>query len=68
VQGRISLAIGRALDVLGRDKDPRIADQIQGGIVALISIITIVFALILWEKHNKKRERASQRESGAENN
>ena len=53
VQGRISLAIGRALDVLGRDKDPRIAEQISGGTVALISIGVIVLALLVWELRQK---------------
>lgn len=62
VQGRISLAIGRALDVLGRDKDPRIAEQINGGTVALISIGVIVLALLVWELRNK----AAARKSGTE--
>lgn len=54
VQGRIALAIGRALDVLGRDKDPRLAEQIGGGTVALISIAIVVVGLAVWERRNKK--------------
>jgi hypothetical protein len=49
VQGRLSLAIGRALDVLGRDKDPMLADQIHGGLVALVSMAIIVATIATWE-------------------
>ena len=50
VQGRISLAIGRALDVLGQDKDPMIAAQIHGETAALVSIALVVLFLIVWER------------------
>jgi hypothetical protein len=55
VQGRISLAIGRALDVLGRDKDPRLAEQIGGGVAALVSIVIIVIFLVIWERWQASR-------------
>jgi hypothetical protein len=53
VQGRLSLAIGRALDVLGRDKDPAMAAQIHGGTVALFSIAAIVTVLAIWERRRR---------------
>jgi len=49
VQGRIALAIGRARDVMGRDKDAHLAEQISGPTVALISIAVIVLFLVIWE-------------------
>ncbi len=49
VQGRLSLAIGRAMDVLGKDKDPLLADKIHGPLVAVISIAIIVVGILLWE-------------------
>ncbi len=49
VQGRLSLAIGRAMDVLGKDKDPVLAERIHGPLVAVISIAIIVVGILLWE-------------------
>lgn len=49
VQGRISLAIGRVLDINGSNKDPQLAAQINGVTVALISIAIIVAGLVVWE-------------------
>jgi len=49
VQGRLSLAIGRAMDVLGKDKDPLLADRIHGPLVAIVSIAVIVLGIVLWE-------------------
>lgn len=49
VQGRLALAIGRAMDVLGKDKDPILAERIQGPLVAVISIAIIVVGILLWE-------------------
>lgn len=54
VQGRISLAIGRALDIMGRDKDPRMAEQINGSAVAIVCIVIIVAGLVVWELRNKR--------------
>jgi hypothetical protein len=55
VQGRLSLAIGRALDLLGADKDPALAERIQGPVVAVASIVIIVTGLVIWEVRQKKR-------------
>ncbi len=55
VQGRLALAIGRALDILGRDKDPMLAAQIDGGVVAVISIILIVAGIAVWELMLRRR-------------
>lgn len=55
VQGRLSLAVGRALDVLGKDKDPAQAAQIGGATVALLSVCIIATGIVLWELHAKKR-------------
>lgn len=49
VQGRLSLAIGRAMDVLGKDKDPLLAERIHGPLVAIISIAIIVLGITFWE-------------------
>ena len=49
VQGRLALAIGRAVDVMGKDKDPALAERIQGPLVAGISIVVIVTGIVLWE-------------------
>jgi hypothetical protein len=50
VQGRISLAIGRAMDVLGQDKSPVVAEQIHGPLVAAVFIALIVAGIIIWER------------------
>lgn len=50
VQGRISLAIGRAYDVLGRTVDPADADRIHGPVVAVVSIALIAVGIALWER------------------
>lgn len=49
VQGRLSLAIGRAYSVLGRTVNPADAEQIQGPWVALVSIVVIGIGLAIWE-------------------
>jgi hypothetical protein len=49
VQGRLSLAIGRAMDVLGKDKDPVLAARIHGPLCALVSIAIIVIGIAVWE-------------------
>ena len=55
VQGRLALAIGRALDILGRDKDPMLAAQIDGGVVAIISVLLIVSGIVIWELMLRRR-------------
>lgn len=54
VQGRIALAIGRAQEVLGHNRAPEQADQIQGPIVALVSIAIIVTGIVIWELRLRK--------------
>jgi len=58
VQGRLSLAIGRALDILGRDKDPMLAAQIDGGLVAIASILLIIGGIVVWELMLRRRSRS----------
>lgn len=54
VQGRLSLAIGRAYSVLGRTVNPQDAEQIQGPWVALVSIAVIGFGLAGWELRRRR--------------
>jgi hypothetical protein len=60
VQGRLSLAVGRALDVLGKDKDPAQAAQIGGAWVALLSMVIIATGIVVWELRTKKRTNEPQ--------
>ena len=57
VQGRISLAIGRTLDVLGMDKPAAKAAAIHGPIVSIASIAIIVIVLAMFERR-RRRQRA----------
>lgn len=50
VQGRISLAIGRAYDVLGRTVAPQDAARIHGPLVAVVCIVLIAGGIVLWER------------------
>lgn len=54
VQGRIALAIGRAQDILGMDKEAAVAAQIHGSLVALLSIIVIVAGIAVWEVRQRR--------------
>lgn len=54
VQGRLSLAIGRAYSVLGRTVNPADAEQIQGPWVALVSIVVIGLGLGGWELRRRR--------------
>jgi hypothetical protein len=54
VQGRIALAIGRAQDVLGMDKEAQVAEQIHGPMVALASIVLIVAGIAIWELRQRR--------------
>jgi hypothetical protein len=65
VQGRISLAIGRAMDVMGEDKDPALAAQIDGSLVALIAIGALIAGLAAWELRNRARRRDAGSTGGA---
>jgi len=54
VQGRLSLAVGRALDIAGENKDPGVAEQIHGPLIAGISIALIVIGMVMWELRQRK--------------
>ena len=62
VQGRISLAIGRVLDITGANKDPNLAAQIHGVSVALVSICIIVVGLVVWEIRQRKPDNSGPSE------
>lgn len=66
VQGRIALAIGRAQDVLGRDKTERVAEQIGGGKVALVCVAIIVVGLVLWELKQRREGESGSASSSTE--
>ena len=54
VQGRIALAIGRALDIRARPCPGRAA-QIHGPVVALVSVAVIVVGgMVLWELRRRR--------------
>lgn len=55
VQGRLALAVGRAMDVLDKDKSARAADQINGPIVAIVCIVIIVSGIVAWEWRSRRR-------------
>ncbi|HET6613484.1 MAG TPA: helix-hairpin-helix domain-containing protein [Kofleriaceae bacterium] len=54
VQGRIALAIGRSMDILGLDKAPAVAEQIHGPLAALVVVAIIVFGLAVWELRSRR--------------
>ncbi len=54
VQGRLALAVGRVQAIRGDTLEPAIADQIHGPIVALVSVIVIVFGIVAWEFARKR--------------
>ncbi|MEZ4399891.1 MAG: hypothetical protein R3B06_07720 [Kofleriaceae bacterium] len=53
VQGRISLAIGRAYDVLGRTLAPADAERVHGPVVAVICIALIAGGIVAWERRRR---------------
>jgi hypothetical protein len=56
VQGRLSLAIGRAYSVLGRTVNPADAEQIDGPYVSLISLAIIGIGLVVWETRRRRTQ------------
>ena len=56
VQGRLSLAVDRVRDVLGKNKEPAMADQIAGPIICVISIVIIVVGIAVWEIMQKRKK------------
>ena len=49
VQGRLALAVGRAMDVLDKDKSPELAAQLHGPIVSVVVIAGIIVGIVVWE-------------------
>ncbi len=54
VQGRLALAIGRGIDIMGMDKEAGLAARIHGKGIALASIAVIVIGLLIWERRGKR--------------
>nr|MBA3539048.1 hypothetical protein [Deltaproteobacteria bacterium] len=53
VQGRIALAIGRAQDIRGTFLSEADADQVNGEIAALVSIVIVVVGIVFWERRQR---------------
>lgn len=56
VQGRLSLAIGRASSVLGRTVNPSDAEQIDAPYVSLVSLVIIGLGLVAWEFRRRRAQ------------
>jgi hypothetical protein len=56
VMGRISLAIGRAQEMLGYDRPPAEAAQIHPVAATIVSTIVIVALLVVWRKRHGPSE------------
>ncbi|KAB2906803.1 MAG: hypothetical protein F9K40_06090 [Kofleriaceae bacterium] len=56
VQGRLSLAIGRAYAMLGRTVNPADAEQIDAPYVSLISLAIIGLGLLGWEIRRRRAQ------------
>jgi hypothetical protein len=52
VMGRISLAIGRAQELMGQDRIPTHLEQVQPVVASLISIATVIIFLVIWKRHS----------------
>ena len=59
VQGRLALAVGRAMDLLDKDKTPELAAQIDGPIVSLICVGLIAAGIVVWERWYLPRKQAA---------
>lgn len=57
VMGRISLAIGRAQEMLGLDKSAAQVEQIRPQLATVISFVVIVAFLIVWRKRQASTDR-----------
>ena len=55
VMGRISLAIGRAQEMLGLDRPPDEVAQIQPRVASLISLAVIIVLLVVWRRRGGGR-------------
>jgi hypothetical protein len=56
VQGRLSLAIGRAYSVLGRTVNPVDAEQIHAPWVSLATLVVIGLGLVVWEIRRRRAQ------------
>jgi hypothetical protein len=59
VQGRLSLAAGRAMDVMDLDKDASVGAQIHGPIVALVCLVLITGGIVAWEMWSRRPGRGA---------
>jgi len=66
VQGRIALAIGRALDIQGQTIAPEDAAVIHGPLVALISGLAVVAGIVVWELRERRKAAAGTGAGGAD--
>ena len=55
VQGRLALAIGRAIYVLDKDKSAALAARVRGPLVSVISIAIIVIGIAMWEARQRRK-------------
>jgi hypothetical protein len=58
VQGRLALAVGRAMDMLDKNKPAEVAARVHGPTVSVISMVAILVGIIYWEKVWKPRHDA----------
>jgi Helix-hairpin-helix motif len=65
VQGRLALAIGRAMDVLGKDKPADLAARVRGPLVALISMAIIIAGIAFFEMRERRRGDGGPTASGS---
>jgi hypothetical protein len=56
VQGRLALAVGRAMDMLDLDKPPELARAVNGPVVSAVCIVAIIVGIAVWEKVWHKRK------------
>jgi len=54
VQGRIALAIGRALDLKGATSSVEDAAQIHGPWAALVSVVIVIAGIAIWELRQRR--------------
>jgi hypothetical protein len=55
VQGRIALAIGRALDIEGQTVAPEDAARVHGPWAALVSVLIVVAGITVWELRERRK-------------
>ncbi len=53
VMGRISLAIGRAQEMMGLDKAPAVAEQVHPKTATVLLTIAVIGFLVVWKKRQK---------------